>query len=342
MVYPLIRVSATLFNLRSPTHHSATVTLPASPTLLRTCVFIPIVITFLFTTMIQLRLASWNVCGMSSEHRVNLIVNDLESYNVSVIGIQETKVRSGRVEELPGGHRLILFGQENGWHGGLGFLINKSFTKYVQSFSRVSDRVAYVDVEIPASKAGRPATRLRLVNAYSPTNPKSIDNPLLAHRFYDDITRASDVPARHELFFLGDFNAKVGKRSEHDTECGLGEHLGRHSVGRRNENGRRLLNFCASEGLFVANSAFKHSSRHITTRTGWIKDQQTGLTRPYYAQIDYILCRTRSRASLKNARSYAGTIHRSEQTNKPLPPDSVYMSHGTQHPPLFSQLTPFP
>ena len=39
---------------------------------------------------------------------------------------------------------------------------------------------------------------------------------------------------------------------------------------------------------------------------------QGSKSRPYYFQIDYILCKSRSRVLLPNARSYAGTTHRSD------------------------------
>eukprot|EP00116_Pleurobrachia_bachei_P006680 sb/3466942/ len=144
------------------------------------------------------------------------------------------------------------------------------------------------------------AAHLRLINYYSPTNPKSILNPQLAHRFYDELSQALDVPARYEPWILGDFNAKIGKRPLHDPVSGINEIMGSFSIGRRNENGRRLADFCITNSLFIANSAFKHSSRHISTRTGWVKEKKSGLTRPYFSQIDYILFRSRSKSFLRS------------------------------------------
>ena len=265
--------------------------------------------------MTILRLATWNVCGLASDARVGHVTEDFLSYNLSVAALQETKLRVDGVTHrtLRGGLRLLLFPQEDGRHGGLGFLISDGIAENVKSYSQLSDRVAYLDVEIPhRGGSTRPPTHLRLINCYAPTLPKSIANPELAERFYDDLTRAMDVPARFETWFLGDFNAIIGVRTLRDIACGLDEIMGDHSVGRRNVNGRRLVNFCMTNHLFVANSAFRHSSRHITTRTGWIKDKKSGLTRPYYAQIDYILCRSRSKCLLDDARAYAGTVHRSD------------------------------
>ena len=169
-----------------------------------------------------------------------------------------------------------------------------------------------MDAKLQPKKLNDSPQHIRFVNCYSPTNPKSISNPEIADRFYDNLTKAIDVPARYETWILGDLNAKLGKRSWVDEDNGISVNVGRHGVGRRNENGHRLLQFLVTNSLFATNTAFAHSSRHITTRTGWIKDSTTRKSRPYFSQIDYILCKSRSRVLLTNARSYSGTKHRSD------------------------------
>ena len=77
-----------------------------------------------------------------------------------------------------------------------------------------------------------------------------------------------------------------------------------------NSNGRELLNFLVSNSMFACNTAFKHKAAHTTTRIGysrdWSKPKNANYTKPYYRQIDYILCRTRSKCLLNDARSYGG------------------------------------
>ena len=59
-------------------------------------------------TMTVLRFGSWNVCGLAGEARLAHVVQDFENYHLSVVGIQETKVRSSRIETVPGGsHNLF-------------------------------------------------------------------------------------------------------------------------------------------------------------------------------------------------------------------------------------------
>ena len=263
-------------------------------------------VTAILATIALLGFASWNVRGLTKTDKQFLLAEDCDRYDLDIIGIQETKICQFNDKKLPGNHRLLLFDQKHGYHGGLGFLINSRVNHYFRSFHQISDRVVYMDFFVPSKLMNKPPCKLRIVNCYSPTNPRTISNPAATDQFYRELQEAITVPARYELWILGDFNAKLGKRSDKDFDNGLSKNLGRYCVGRRNENGERLLDFLVSNSLFAANTAFRHSSRHITTRTGWVKDKKTKKSVPYYSQIDYILCRSRSTVFLTDARSFGG------------------------------------
>ena len=66
-------------------------------------------------------------------------------------------------------------------------------------------------------------------------------------------------------------------------------------MGTRNENGEALANFLAIHAFFACITAFHHASRHKTTWTGWLKDQNTpsgsSKTVAIYTQIDFVLCK---------------------------------------------------
>ena len=263
-------------------------------------------VTTLLVTIALLGFATWNVRGLTKTEKQDLLAEDCDRYDLDIVGLQETKVTKFSDTRVPGNHRLLLFDQKNGYHGGLGFFINNRVLHFFRSFHQISDRVVYMDFYVPSKFDRQPPCKLRIVNCYSPTNPRTISNPEATDQFYRELQLAVDVPARFELWILGDFNAKLGKRSDLDFESGLHNNIGRYGVGRRNENGERLLNFLVSNNLFAANTAFRHSSRHITTRTGWVKDRRTKMSYPYFSQIDYILCRSRSTVFLTDARAYGG------------------------------------
>ena len=174
----------------------------------------------------------------------------------------------------------------------------------------MSDNVAYIDLDLP-SRSGE-FTQCRVINAYGPTSPAAEKNPQLLDDFYDELSSAVNVPSNNELFICGDFNSRLGKLDDDDALIGLSNYMGKYGIGKRNNNGSRLLEFVIANNLFVCNNAFPHKSRHITTRVGYIKDWAnpllSGMTKPFYSMIDYVLCKRRFKSTLTNARSYFGTL----------------------------------
>ena len=114
---------------------------------------------------------------------------------------------------------------------------------------------------------------------------------------------------------MGDFNSKLGQVTlEECQQTDIQDHVGRYAVGTRNSNGEHLLNFLIQHNLFAANTSFPHKSRHITTWRGEVKDwsRPGHYTVPVYTQIDYIICRRRSKGNLQDTRSFAGASLRSD------------------------------
>ena len=82
----------------------------------------------------------------------------------------------------------------------------------------------------------------------------------------------------------GAFNAKVGAGNKCDVN-------GIYGIGRRNERGERLVEFCKANSLIIGNTLFKQQPRRTFTRTS-----PDGQTRN---QIDYMLIQNRWKTSLK-------------------------------------------
>ena len=137
-------------------------------------------------------------------------------------------------------------------------------------------------------------------------------NPNMLRNFFNHLSRAANVLARWELFVMGDFNSKLGKLSPDDVQNGLYLYMGKFGNGTRNENGESFLNFIINNDMYVTNTHFQHKSAHVTTYTGTVKDwsygRRSNKTKDFYSQIDYILCRRRTKSTLINSRSYRGTL----------------------------------
>jgi len=131
---------------------------------------------------------------------------------------------------------------------------------------------------------------ITLCQVYAPTSAADDDE---IENFYDTLQDILDsVPSQDIKIVMGDFSAKVG------SDVQLKGIVGEHGLGECNERGVKLIDFCASNALTVANSMFLHHPRRKYT---WLSPD--GNTRN---QIDYILINSRWQSSIINARTFPG------------------------------------
>ena len=108
--------------------------------------------------------ATWNVCGLSDVDKQHTAGFDSERYGLDIVAIQETKVCDFSETILPNHYKLFMFEQTTSVHGGLGFIISKRFIPYVCSWTRISDRVVYLDLTLPAKTVHKSPCHVRIVN----------------------------------------------------------------------------------------------------------------------------------------------------------------------------------
>ena len=128
--------------------------------------------------------------------------------------------------------------------------------------------------------------------------------------FYEAFGKMLDkVPLRDELVILGDFNARVGL-AERALEAGgdglsVTEMVGVHGLPERNENGVRLLDFCAARvqnSLRVASTFFQH--REYGT---WLHQSSKR-----WFQIDHVLCSRQTLGLVTDVKVMPGYIHNTD------------------------------
>ena len=91
---------------------------------------------------------------------------------------------------------------------------------------------------------------VKIVCAYAPQGGRSMSEK---EKFYEEMARGCEVENANEvLICLGDLNGHIGK--EVDGFEGL---HGGFGIGKRNLEGKLLLEFCVEKDLCVGNSWFK-------------------------------------------------------------------------------------
>ncbi|CAF3878194.1 unnamed protein product [Rotaria sp. Silwood2] len=131
-----------------------------------------------------------------------------------------------------------------------------------------------------------------LLAIYSPVNPNGQQMAINASdRFYADLQRAvNKTPPSDLLLIMGDFNARVGKQ-QHQTSDNV---VGPHAVDHINENGKRLVDFCAANKLIISNTFFQHKGVHQMT---WMHPGNKK-----WHMLDYTLVNRKFRSSVEDVR----------------------------------------
>jgi hypothetical protein len=92
-----------------------------------------------------------------------------------------------------------------------------------------------------------------VLNVQAPCEDKSDD---VKDSFYEELARVFDQFPRYDVkFFLGDFNAKVGREDIFKPTIG-----NESSYEINNDNGVRVVNISTSKNLVVKSTMFPHCS----------------------------------------------------------------------------------
>ena len=182
---------------------------------------------------------------------------ELRKRKVDVCCIQEVRWK-GQGARFVGtsGRRYKLW-----WSGddirfvGVGILVKEEISGNVLEIRRKSDRVMAIVLTLSREV-------MRIICAYGPQSGRPNAEKV---RFYDEMGNEWDFGSSREIIIsLGGFNGHVGKYAE----VFEGVHGG-DGIGKRNAEGRKLLEFCDDRELCVANTWFKKTDkRNITYSAG--------------------------------------------------------------------------
>ena len=246
---------------------------------------------------LTVKLGTWNVrtlCpGIPSGRKVGEIVptlrktaviaRELHRLRVDIAALQETRLpESGSLREDGYTFYWKGLGEDEPRYHGVGFAVSERLARSITTPVGVSERI----MSLSLTMGGRKAT---IVCVYAPTlKAPQAEKDL----FYEQLSEVvASAGKDDDLWVIGDFNARVGQ----DTGS-WSPHIGHHGVGKLNENGQLLLEFCTKMNLCVTNTFFELKPQHKVT---W-RHPRSG----HWHQLDLVLTRTKWLNSVKSTRAY--------------------------------------
>ncbi|KAK7865974.1 hypothetical protein R5R35_009402 [Gryllus longicercus] len=221
------------------------------------------------------------------ERRTAVIDRELLRYRVDIAALSETRI--AEVGSLIEKNYTFFWKGRDKTHPrqhGVGFAIRNTILKGTTTAPMgVNERI--MTLRLGLFKG----TPINFISCYAPTLNAEAN---IKEDFYKNLdTVLNSIPKSESIFLLGDFNARVGQNFE--AWNGV---IGRHSIGKQNENGEMLLSTCASHNLTITNTLFQLKEIYKGT---W-KHPRSG----HWHALDHIIVRQRDRRTVRVTRAYRG------------------------------------
>ena len=235
----------------------------------------------------SINVGTWNVLSLeSSSSKLFELSQNVSHYRMDVLGLTETH-RPGTGEEiLDNGSLFINSGRADGYRRqGVGLVLSKVVRNSLISYTPISERIL-------AARLHSRHINISVVVAYAPTEDAMEG---VKDEFYQQLSGTFDELPGHDVkFLLGDFNARIGR--DNSSWSGV---IGKESLhNSSNDNGLRLLEFCAMYQLTIGGTLFQHRDIH---KASWRSPNGQTVT-----QIDHVCISTKWSHSLLDVRAYRG------------------------------------
>lgn len=176
-------------------------------------------------------------------------MQEIKRLGVDVLGVAETWWADAGVCPTEGGTLYYSGNLERNHRKGVGIVVAKHIEKYVSGFVPYSDRAVLIKLNVKP-------VNLNIIQVYAPT-ADAVDEEIEA--FYDEVKDLLKFTRKHDInVIMGDFNAKLGS-----GKCG--DLVGPFGLGKRNERGDRLLQFCQEVDMKATNTWFHLLPRRLYT-----------------------------------------------------------------------------
>ena len=236
----------------------------------------------LLTTKVTTGIGTWNCRTLHQQGNLDILLKQMEKFDWEVLGVAETHwVDTG--EFTTQGYKSLCSSNDTTHRAGVALILNRKAQHALLGYNPLSPRIITARFKMRTGA-------MTIIQAYA---PNTADTEEKVDEFYDLLqvtinqSNSSDL-----LVIMGDFNAKVGEdRSNWESV------LGNYGLGKINDRGEKLLNFCAVNDMCICNTMFKQ--KKPSRQWMWESpDQKT------HNKIDYIMINNKYKNCVTNARSF--------------------------------------
>ena len=178
------------------------------------------------------------------------VLKEMTHYKLDQLDLSETRWNGNGEFTTASGELLLYSGRVMGekHEYGVGLILSKGLKKSLIEWIAVS-------VRLITARLNTRLLKLMVVQCYAPTIEATSEEK---EAFYGLLEATlHKIRQSNIIIIMGDFNAKI-----RDDNQGLQHVMGRHDLGKRNENGDIFIELCTNYDLIIGGSLFPHKDIH--------------------------------------------------------------------------------
>src|SRR6476469_8633140 len=194
----------------------------------------------------EIRVGTWNVRTMNAMGKLENVKEEMWRNRLSIMGVSEARWRDGG-DFVSDGYRVMYVGGPT-CQREVAVIAEANVAERVTQIDRFGDRIMVVKVKVDP-------VDMVIVQAYLPTTDYEDEE---VEKLYDQLEEIlGKQTGTDNVIVMGNFNAVVGEVIEDRV-------IGKFGLGKRNDRGEWLIEFCKSKNLVISNTWFEQEKEEGT------------------------------------------------------------------------------
>src|SRR6476619_416476 len=191
----------------------------------------------------KIRVGTWNVRTMNAMGKLENVKEEMRRNRLSSVGLSD--VRRNHVGNFVSDGFRVMYAGGPTCQRRVAVIAEAKVAERVTEIDRFGDRLMVVKVKADP-------VDMVIVQAYLPTTDYEDEE---VEKLYDQLEEIlGKQKGTDNIIVMGDFNAVVGEGRKDRV-------VGKFGLGKRNDRGERLIEFCKSQKLVITNTWFEQEKK---------------------------------------------------------------------------------